>query len=81
VRNLTSVFCSSSFCCSIWVASSSTVCIVIVWVSWEGYEGRATTTDSSGRGGEQGLFARAGRLRDAGWRQKAGWERPCGVGG
>jgi hypothetical protein len=24
-----------------------------------GYEGRATATDSSGRGGEQGLFARA----------------------
>ena len=26
----------SSFCCSIWVASSSAVCVVIVSVSWEG---------------------------------------------
>ena len=45
------------------------------------YEGRATATNSSGRGGERGLFARAGRLRDAGWRRKAGWERPCGISG
>jgi hypothetical protein len=58
VRNLTSVFCSSSFCCSIWVASSSVVWPSLSRCRGRGYEGRATATDSSGRGGERGLFAR-----------------------
>jgi hypothetical protein len=30
---------------------------------------------------EVGACETAGRLRDVGWQWKAGWERPCGVGG
>jgi hypothetical protein len=30
---------------------------------------------------EVGACETAGRLRDVGWWWKAGWERPCGVGG
>jgi hypothetical protein len=79
VRNLTSVFCSSSFCCSIWVASSSAVCDSD-GLEWKDLGGEllrglrqpTTAMNSSGRGGELGLFARAGWLRDAGWRRKAG---------
>jgi hypothetical protein len=46
-----------------------------------GYKGRATATDSSGRGGEWRLFARAGRLRDAGCGGRQGGRGRVGLVG
>jgi hypothetical protein len=84
VQNLTSVFCSSSFCCSIWVASSSAVCVVIVSVSWEGIRGQSDGDGDRGSGTgalcSRGTVARCG-LAAEGRVGEAVWDRWAGSDG